>query len=69
MIFRTNTEHKPLLNEFAMFFRWSEDTRRNNERNAGEFGVEIGEYAGVILCLADRDLREPYTREPNRRCD
>src|ERR1700686_5319061 len=31
-----------------MFFAFPEDARWNAERNAVEFGVEIGEYAGVV---------------------
>ena len=31
-----------------MFFSFPEDARWNVERNAVEFGVEIGEYAGVV---------------------
>jgi hypothetical protein len=31
-----------------MFFSFPEDARWNAERNAVEFGVEIGEYAGVV---------------------
>ncbi len=31
-----------------MFFTFPEDARWNADRNAVEFGVEIGEYAGVV---------------------
>ena len=31
-----------------MFFSFPEDARWNAERQAVEFGVEIGEYSGVI---------------------
>jgi hypothetical protein len=31
-----------------MFFTFPEDARRNAERQAVEFGVEIGEYRGVV---------------------
>jgi len=31
-----------------MFFTFPEDARWNNERQAVEFGVEIGEYRGVV---------------------
>jgi len=31
-----------------MFFTFPEDTRWNAERQAVEFGVEIGEYSGVV---------------------
>ena len=31
-----------------MFFTFPEDARWNAEREAVEFGVEIGEYAGVV---------------------
>jgi len=33
-----------------MFFTFPEDARWNAERQAVEFGVEIGEYRGVIRC-------------------
>ena len=32
----------------AMFFTFPEDARWNTERSAVEFGVEIGEYRGVV---------------------
>jgi len=31
-----------------MFFTFPEDARRNEDRRAVEFGVEIGEYRGVV---------------------
>ena len=31
-----------------MFFIFPEDTRWNAERQAVEFGVEIGEYCGMV---------------------
>jgi hypothetical protein len=31
-----------------MFFTFPEDARRNAEQQAVEFGVEIGEYHGVV---------------------
>jgi len=31
-----------------MFFTFPEDARWNAGRQAGEFGVEIGEYRGVV---------------------
>lgn len=31
-----------------MFFSFPEDARWNQERQAVEFGVEIGEYSGVV---------------------
>ena len=31
-----------------MFFTFPEDARWNDERQAVEFGVEIGEYRGVV---------------------
>jgi hypothetical protein len=34
--------------EDAMFFTFPEDARWNAERQAVEFGVEIGEYHGVV---------------------
>src|SRR5215469_1767179 len=34
--------------EGAMFFTFPEDARWNAERQAMEFGVEIGEYRGVV---------------------
>ena len=35
--------------EVAMFFTFPEDARWNADRQAVEFGVEIGEYHGVVL--------------------
>jgi hypothetical protein len=32
----------------AMFFTFPEDARWNAERQAAEFGVEIGEFHGVV---------------------
>jgi hypothetical protein len=32
----------------AMFFTFPEDARWNDERQAVEFGVEVGEYRGVV---------------------
>jgi hypothetical protein len=32
----------------AMFFSFPEDARWNTDRQAVEFGVEIGEYSGVV---------------------
>jgi len=34
--------------EAAMFFTFPEDARWNADRQAVEFGVEIGEYSGVV---------------------
>src|SRR5689334_10239151 len=34
--------------EVLMFFRFPEDARWNPDRMAVEFGVEIGEYRGVV---------------------
>ena len=34
-----------------MFFNFPEDARWNAERQAAEFGVEIGEYRGVVRVL------------------
>ena len=31
-----------------MFFSFSEDARWNADRQAVEFGVEIGEYRGIV---------------------
>ena len=31
-----------------IFFAFTEDARWNGERQAVEFGVEIGEYSGVV---------------------
>jgi hypothetical protein len=44
-----------------MFLSFPEETRWNDERNAVEFGVEIGEYAGVIR-VPYRPLFENQTR-------
>jgi hypothetical protein len=37
-----------------MFFTFPEDVRWNAERQAAEFGVEIGEYCGVVRGLLAR---------------
>jgi hypothetical protein len=45
-----------------MFFSFPEDARWNAERQAVEFGVEIGEYRGVVRVLRrafQRLLPEP----------
>ena len=34
--------------EPTMFVTFPEDARRNAERQAAEFGVEVGEYRGVV---------------------
>src|SRR6201993_2338125 len=50
----------------AMFFTFPEDARWNAERQAVEFGVEIGEYHGVIRvprCVFQRLLPERPTPE------
>ena len=36
-----------------MFFRFPEDARWNDERQAVEFGVGIGEYEGVVTIARD----------------
>jgi len=49
-----------------MFFSFPEDARWNAERQAVEFGVEIGEYRGVVRVLRrafQRLLPEPPTPE------
>ena len=38
-----------------MFFTFPEDTRWNAERQAVEFGVEIGEYSGVVRVRGTRE--------------
>ena len=46
---RTFREHRRLGHpEIPMFFSFPEDARWNAERQAVEFGVEIGEYRGVV---------------------
>jgi hypothetical protein len=50
----------------AMFFTFPEDARWNAERQAVEFGVEIGEYHGVVRvprCVFQRLLPERPTPE------
>jgi len=49
-----------------MFFTFPEDARWNAERQAVEFGVEIGEYQGVVCIprwVFHRLLSEPPTPE------
>jgi len=49
-----------------MFFTFPEDARWNAERQAVEFGVEIGEYTGVVRVprrVFQRLLLEPSTPE------
>jgi hypothetical protein len=49
-----------------MFFTFPENARRNAERQAVEFGVEIGEYLGVVRvprCVFQRLLAERPTPE------
>jgi hypothetical protein len=47
-----------------MFFTFPEDARWSAERQAVEFGVEIGEYHGVVR-VPRRVLRTPVAREPH----
>ena len=37
-----------IVSAVAMFFTFPEDARWGGERSAVEFGVEIGEYRGVV---------------------
>ena len=49
-----------------MFFSFPEDARWNAERQAVEFGVEIGEYSGVVRIprrVFQRLLPEPPSPE------
>ena len=49
-----------------MFFSFPEDAQWNADRQAVEFGVEIGEYGGVVRCPAhvfQRLLAERLTPE------
>ena len=54
-----------------MFFTFPDDARWNAERQAVEFGVEIGEYRGVVRVprrvfqrlLAERELRRRQLTE------
>jgi hypothetical protein len=49
-----------------MFFTFPEDARWNADRQAVEFGVEIGEYQGVVTVprrVFQRLLPEPPTPE------
>jgi hypothetical protein len=43
-----NTKSRPKWSETPMFFTFPEDARWSDERQAVEFGVEIGEYRGVV---------------------
>jgi hypothetical protein len=38
--------------EQAMFFSFPEDARWNEDLQAVEFGVGVGEYEGVVACRA-----------------
>jgi hypothetical protein len=49
-----------------MFFTFPKDARWNVERQAVEFGVEIGEYRGVVR-VPRRVLRR-LLPEPDRPC-
>jgi|HubBroStandDraft_3_1064219.scaffolds.fasta_scaffold70673_2 hypothetical protein len=48
-----------------MFFTFPEDTRWNAERQAAEFGVEIGEYRGVVR-VPRRAAAAPGAAYPER---
>jgi hypothetical protein len=43
-----NIPQSPPRPETPMFFTFPEDARWNAERQAVEFGVEIGDYRGVV---------------------
>lgn len=47
-----------------MFFTFPEVARWNAERQAVEFGVEVGEYLRVVR-VPRRVLRTPVAREPH----
>jgi hypothetical protein len=47
-----------------MFFTFSEDARWNPDRMAVEFGVEIGEYRGVVRVSRRAFQRLPTFRNP-----
>jgi hypothetical protein len=52
-----------------MFFTFPEDTRWNAERQVVEFGIEIGEYQGVVRVprrAFQRLLRETERPTPER---
>src|SRR5215831_1097555 len=56
----------PAVRRPAMFFTFPEDVRWYAERQAVEFGVEIGEYLGVVRvprCVFQRLLPERPTLE------
>ena len=44
---RSSKEHWQNIQE-AMFFRFAPDARSNPERFVVEFGIEVGEYEGVV---------------------
>jgi len=51
-----------------MFFSLPEDARWNTDRQAVEFGVEIGEYSGVVRVprrgqIGSSEGRAAHTRE------
>jgi hypothetical protein len=51
-----------------MFFTFPEDTRWNEDRRAVEFGVEIGEYRGVVR-VTQRVFQRLLTERPTpERC-
>ena len=51
-----------------MFFTFPEDARWNEDRRAVEFGVEIGEYRGVVR-VTQRVFQRLLTERPTpERC-
>ena len=46
--FRTYREHQGLATGNAHVLYFPEDARWNEDRRAVEFGIEIGEYRGVV---------------------
>jgi hypothetical protein len=51
-----------------MFFTFPEDAHWNAERQVAEFGVEIGEYRGVVRVPRGVFQRLPPERPTPRRC-
>ena len=58
-----NIPSKTDRDQGRMFFTFPEDSRWNAERQAVEFGVEIGEYHGVVRRVFQRLLSETLTPE------
>jgi hypothetical protein len=53
---------------YIVDFNFPEDARWNAERQAVEFGVEIGEYRGVVRVPRRAFQRLPLERPTSERC-